>query len=71
MKALVLIALACACATAPGPQRPDESHRMPVNRTVPAEVAGTLAAEPTKHPERNARHVVREDREHEGEHRGE
>ena len=38
MKALLLVVLAAACASAPGPKRPDESHRVPVNRTIPAEV---------------------------------
>ena len=44
MKALLLIALFCACATAPGPKRPDESHRVPVNRTAPPEVEGAVKA---------------------------
>ena len=47
MKALFFLFVA-GCATAPGPKRPDESHRIPVNRTVPAEVAGALAAQPVK-----------------------
>jgi hypothetical protein len=46
MKALVLVLLAVGCATAPGPKRPDESQRIPVNRTVPAEVES--AARPRK-----------------------
>ena len=40
MKALLLVALAAGCATAPAAKRPDESHRIPVNRSVPAEVEG-------------------------------
>ncbi len=44
MRPLLLIALACACATAPAPKRPDESHRMPVNRMVPPEVEETVKA---------------------------
>jgi hypothetical protein len=38
MRPLLFIALVCGCATAPVPKRPDESHRVPVNRTVPPEV---------------------------------
>ncbi len=38
MRWLLLIALAFACATTPEPKRPDESHRVLVNRTVPPEV---------------------------------
>ncbi len=37
MKPFLLIIVA-ACASAPAPKRPDESHRVPVNRTVPPEV---------------------------------
>lgn len=44
MKASLLIVLACACATAPGPKRPDESHRIPVNRTAPREVEDAVKA---------------------------
>ncbi len=39
MKPLLLAALLVGCASAPRPKAPDESHRIPVNRTVPAEVA--------------------------------
>jgi hypothetical protein len=39
MKLLLLGALVVGCASAPRPKAPDESHRIPVNRTVPAEVA--------------------------------
>jgi hypothetical protein len=38
MKRLLLAAGLLACASAPGPKVPDESHRVPVNRTVPPEV---------------------------------
>ena len=38
MRPLLFIAVACACAATPGPKRPDESHRVPVNRTVPPEI---------------------------------
>ncbi len=44
MRTLLFIALACACATAPGPKRPDESHRVPVNRRVPPEVEEAVRA---------------------------
>jgi hypothetical protein len=44
MRPLLFIALACACATAPGPKRPEESHRVPVNRTVPSEVEAAVKA---------------------------
>jgi len=43
MRALVVVLLAAACASAPGPKRPDESHRVPINRTVPPEVATAVA----------------------------
>ncbi len=45
MRRLLFVALACACATAPGPKRPDESHRVPVNRTVPPEVEDAAKAD--------------------------
>ncbi len=45
MRPLVLIALACACASAPRPKQPDESHRVPVNRTVPAEAEDAAKAD--------------------------
>ena len=39
MRALALaFFLATACASAPGPKAPDESRRVPVNRTIPAEL---------------------------------
>ena len=38
MKVLLLVVLAAGCASTPGPKRPDESHRVPVNRTIPVEV---------------------------------
>ncbi len=44
MKRLLFIALACACATGPAPKRPDESHRIPVNLTVPSEVEAAVKA---------------------------
>ncbi len=40
MKPFLLIIVA-ACATPAGPKRPDESHRVPVNRTVPTKVEET------------------------------
>ena len=46
MRALLLvIVLAAGCASAPGPKRPDESRRVPVNRTFPAELAGGATGE--------------------------
>ncbi len=45
MKPIVLVLFALACASAPSPKRPDESRRVPVNRTVPAEVASEGAPE--------------------------
>ncbi len=45
MRLVLSIVLACACATVPAPKRPDESHRVPVNRTVPPEVEGTAKAD--------------------------
>ncbi len=42
MKPFLLIIVA-ACASAPAPKRPDESHRVPVNRTVPPEVEDAKA----------------------------
>lgn len=44
MRPFLFIALACACATAPEPKRPDESHRVPVNRTGPPEVDAAVRA---------------------------
>lgn len=52
MKALLFLFVAAGCASAPGPKRPDESHRMPVNRAIPAEVAAALASDPAKRTER-------------------
>ncbi len=52
MKALLFLFVAAGCATASGPKRPDESKRIAVNRTMPAEVAGALAAEPAKRVDR-------------------
>jgi hypothetical protein len=57
MKRVLVIALLAGCATAPGPKRPDESHRVPVNRTIPAEAGG--AAPPTE-PSRQERRLQRE-----------
>ncbi len=54
MKALFFLFVAAGCASAPGPKRPDESHRVPVNRTVPAEVAGALATDPRNRAEPKA-----------------
>ncbi len=45
MKPLLLLALVVGCASAPRPKAPDESRRIPVNRTVPAEVARPDALE--------------------------
>jgi len=39
MKPLLLLAFLAGCASAPRPKAPDESHRIPVNRTVPPEAA--------------------------------
>ena len=54
MKLLLLGALVVGCASAPRPKAPDESHRIPVNRTVPVEVARTDRPErpPAHDPER-------------------
>ena len=35
----LLAGLLAGCASAPRPKAPDESHRIPVNRTVPEEAA--------------------------------
>lgn len=56
MRPLLFIALACACATAPGPKRPDESHRVPVNRTVPPEVEAAVKTSETSVAQRRPRH---------------
>jgi len=55
MKALLLMSLACACATASGPKRPDESHRVPVNRTTPPEAEQAVKANETPSAERKPR----------------
>ncbi len=39
MKPLLVVALLLGCASVPRPKAPDESRRIPVNRTAPAEVA--------------------------------
>jgi len=44
MRAFLLAAGILACASAPRPKTPDESHRIPINRTVPPEVASPGAA---------------------------
>jgi hypothetical protein len=52
MRTLVLSMLLTACASVPGPKRPDESRRVPVNRTVPSEVAAEgehAEASPARH----------------------
>jgi hypothetical protein len=57
MKRVLAIALLVACATTQGPKRPDESHRVPVNRTIPAEAGG---AAPPSGPSRQDRRPLRE-----------
>ncbi len=52
MKALLLMALACACTTASGPKRPDESRRIPVNRTTPPEAEQAAKANETPSAQR-------------------
>ncbi len=54
MKSVLLLALLVGCASAPRPKTPDESHRIPVNRTVPVEVARPDRPErpPARDPER-------------------
>lgn len=44
MRGLLLVVLAAGCASAPGPKRPDESHRIPVNRSIPVEVESAGAS---------------------------
>jgi len=39
MKRALLAAVLLACASAPRPKAPDESHRIPVNESVPPEAA--------------------------------
>ncbi len=56
MRTVVLFCLlALACASAPAPKTPDESHRVPVNYSVPAELAAGRTAErsPRKAPQRS------------------
>ncbi len=55
MRPLLLIALACACATAPAPKRPDDSHRVPVNRMVPPEVEDAVKASQASDDQRQPR----------------
>jgi hypothetical protein len=55
MKALLFIVLAAACATAHGPKRPDESHRVLVNRTLPADVEGSTKANEAASAQRQPR----------------
>ena len=54
MKPFLLIVVA-ACASAPAPKRPDESHRVPVNRTVPAEVDGAVKPDQASGAQRQPR----------------
>ncbi len=54
MKPFLLIIVA-ACASAPAPKRPDESHRVPVNRTVPAEVDGAVKPDQASGAQRQPR----------------
>ncbi len=44
MRVLLVLALGAGCASAPGPKQPDVSHRVPVNRTIPAEVEEAVKA---------------------------
>ena len=48
--------LVFACASAPAPKTPDESHRVPVNHSVPAELVGSRTADRTSRraPQRGA-----------------
>lgn len=46
MRRLLFVAVACTCATAPGPKAPDESRRVPVNRTIPPEVRDAVNPNP-------------------------
>jgi hypothetical protein len=58
MKGLLLAVGLLACASAPGPKVPDESHRIPVNRTVPPEVARPSASQtPAAHDDGRIEHV--------------
>jgi hypothetical protein len=50
---ILIIGCAAACASAPQPKAPDESHRVPVNRTVPAEAAAGRG--PEAQPRRKGR----------------
>ncbi len=45
MKPLLIVAFLVGCASAPRPKAPDESRRIPVNRTIPTEVARPEALE--------------------------
>ncbi len=54
MKPFILIIVA-ACASAPAPKRPDESHRVPVNRTVPPEAEGAVEANQANASQRQPR----------------
>ncbi len=54
MKPFLLIIVA-ACASAPAPKRPDESHRVPVNRTVPADVDGAVKPDQASGAQRQPR----------------
>ena len=48
-RALFAVVMLSACVSGPSPKTPDESHRVPVNRMVPPEVA------PDGSPEKAAR----------------
>ncbi len=54
MRPVLLVTLLVGCASAPRPTAPDESHRFPVNRAVPVEVAQPNRPErpPARDPER-------------------
>ncbi len=48
-RVLCVVLMLAACVSGPAPKVPDESHRLPVNRVVPPEVA------PDEPPEEAAR----------------
>ncbi len=54
MKPFLLIVVA-ACASAPAPKRPDGSHRVAVNRTVPPEVDGAVKPDQASGAQRQPR----------------
>ena len=44
--------LATACVSAPSPKEPDETHRVPVNRVTPPEIAAEKPAKKAVQRER-------------------